>query len=55
MTYPTRPYKWGEDVKRTYTHEQLKARLEAADRGLCAECKKAASEPCECFEEEREQ
>jgi hypothetical protein len=54
--FPTRPHKWDEPVKRTYTHEDLRAKLELAYRGLCPECKEPASEPCPCFEtEEREQ
>ena len=56
MTYPSRPPKWGEDVRATYTHEQLREALEFAARGLCPICKREASEPCPCFEtEEREQ
>lgn len=51
--YPTRPHKWEEPVKRQYTHDELKALLEAADRGLCPQCKREASEPCPCFETEK--
>lgn len=56
MTCPTRPHKWEEPVKRLHTHEELKAALEAAERGICPICEREASEPCPCFEtEEREQ
>jgi hypothetical protein len=51
--YPTRPHKWGQQVIKSYPLDELKALLEAADRGLCPQCKREASEPCPCFETEK--
>ena len=44
-----------EPIIKSYPLEDLKEMLQIADRDLCPECKREASEPCPCFEEEREQ
>ena len=64
MSYPTRPYKWGEqvikeDVRAQCTCQEMRDELALdalVEATVCPVCKEPASEPCECFEtEEREQ